>query len=560
MKIVLGSDHGGFDIKEAVKKALVGRYLDVEDVGCFDKSSVDYTDYAREVACRVSLKTVDFGILVCTSGIGMSIASNKFPGVRAALCTTPDMAVMARVHNDANVLVLGGGFISAKEAIAILNEWLENNFKPVERYARRNRKIQAYEEEACGLLGVREEDPEVFAAICAEIEHLDKTINLIASENYASVAVRQAQGSIMTNKYAEGYPGKRWYNGCDNVDVVETLAIERARKLFGAEHVNVQPHCGSSANMAAYFTVLQPHDTILAMSLAHGGHLTHGHKMNFSGRLFNVIGYGVSPSNEQIDYDEVAKLAIEHKPKLIVVGASAYSRLFDFARFRGIADSVGAMLMVDMAHIAGLVAGGAHPNPTPYAEIVTSTTHKTLRGPRSGMILCREKFAADMDKQVFPGIQGGPLMHVVAAKAVCFKEALEPDFAVYAGQIVKNARALAEALQKEGLRLVSGGTDNHLMLVDLGSLNITGKDAAAALDKAGIIVNKNAIPFDKKSPFLTSGIRIGTPAVTTRGMKEAEMKTIAAMIMNVLRNINDESVQARTQKKVQDFAFGFPVL
>jgi glycine hydroxymethyltransferase len=559
MKIVLGSDHGGFDIKEAIKNALVGRYHDVEDLGCFDKSSVDYTDYAREVASRVSLKRADCGILVCTSGIGMSIAANKFPGVRAALCSTPDMAVMARVHNDANILVLGGGFLSVKDATAILNEWLENSFKPVERYARRNRKIHECENEACGLLGLLEEDTEVFDAICAEVEHTDKTINLIASENYASIAVRQAQGSIMTNKYAEGYPGKRWYNGCDNVDIVERLAIERAGKLFGAEHVNVQPHCGSSANMAAYFAVLQPHDTILAMSLAHGGHLTHGHKMNFSGRLFNMIGYGVSPENELIDYDEVAKLAKEHKPKLIVVGASAYPRVFDFARFREIADGVGAMLMVDMAHIAGLVAGGVHPNPTQYAEIVTSTTHKTLRGPRSGMILCREKFAADIDKQVFPGLQGGPLMHVVAAKAVCFKEALAPEFVEYAGQILKNAKALAEALQKEGLRLVSGGTDNHLMLVDLGSLDITGKDAATALDKAGIIVNKNAIPFDKKSAFLTSGIRIGTAAVTTRGMKEAEMKALAVMIMNVLRNINDESVQTKMRKKVEDLAFGFPV-
>jgi glycine hydroxymethyltransferase len=560
MKIVLGSDHGGFDIKEVLKKALVGRYFDVEDIGCFDKASVDYTDYAREVAHRVLLKKADFGVLVCTSGIGMTIAANKFPGVRAALCTTPDTAVMARVHNDANVLVLGGGFLSEKEAVAILNEWLENSFKPVERYARRNRKIHEYEKEACGLLGVKEEDPEVFAAIDAEKDHLQNTINLIASENYASVAVRQAQGSVMTNKYAEGYPGKRWYNGCENVDTVERLAIDRAKKLFGSDHANVQPHCGSSANMAAYFAVLQPGDTILAMSLAHGGHLTHGHKVNFSGRLFNVVGYGVSSKDERIDYGDVAKLAKEHKPKLIVVGASAYPRTLDFAQFRQIADEVGAMVMVDMAHIAGLVAGGAHANPVPYAEIVTSTTHKTLRGPRSGMILCREKLAADIDKTVFPGLQGGPLMHVIAAKAVCFKEALDPDFKVYAEQVVKNANAMAEALLGQGLRLVSGGTDNHLMLVDLTSLNITGKDAATALDKAGIIVNKNAIPFDQKSPFLTSGIRIGSPAATTRGMKEPEMKVIAAMIMDVLRHISDESVIAKTAKKARELAFKFPVM
>jgi glycine hydroxymethyltransferase len=559
MKIVIGSDHGGFDTKEVIRKALVERHVDFEDVGCFDKSSVDFTDYAREVAQRVSLKKAESGILVCTSGIGMSIAANKFPGIRAALCMTPEMAVAARVHNNANVLALGGRFLTPGDTVAILDNWLKNSFKPVERYQRRNQNIHEFEKEASCLLGVEEQDPETFNAIQSEIEYTGKTINLIASENYASIAVRQAQGSVMTNKYAEGYPGKRWYSGCDNVDVVERLAIDRAKLIFRAEHANVQPHCGSSANMAAYFAVLEPDDTILAMSLAHGGHLTHGLKANFSGRFFNIVPYGVAPNTEQIDYDAVARLAKETMPKLIVVGASAYPRLLDFPRFREIADSVNALLMVDMAHIAGLVAGGAHPNPVPYAEIVTSTTHKTLRGPRSGIILCREKLAADIDKQVFPGIQGGPLMHVIAAKAVCFKEAMGPDFKTYAEQIVKNARALAEAMQSQGLRLVSGGTDNHLMLIDLSALDITGKDAAAALDKAGIIVNKNAIPFDKRSTSLASGIRIGTPAVTTRGMKEPEMKSLSKLIVDVLRNKDNDAVLSKTRKTVEELALAFPL-
>jgi len=343
------------------------------------------------------------------------------------------------------------------------------------------------------------------------------------------------------------------------VDVVERLAIHRARKLFGADHANVQSHCGSSANMAVYFSALEPGDTILAMSLAHGGHLTHGLNANFSGRLFKIVSYGVSEKTEQIDYDAMARLAREHKPKLIVAGASAYPRTLDFKRFREIADSVGAKLMVDMAHIAGLVAGGCHPSPVPYSEYVTSTTHKTLRGPRSGMILCREAFAADIDKQVFPGLQGGPLMHVIAAKAVCFHEALKPEFKAYSEQTVRNAKVLAEALQKEGLRLVSGGTDNHLMLVDLTPLKISGKDAAAALDQAGIIVNKNAIPFDKTSPAITSGIRIGTPAVTTRGMKETEMKVIAAMIMDVLRHSDNDDVSKKNRLKVKELAVSFPM-
>jgi glycine hydroxymethyltransferase len=406
---------------------------------------------------------------------------------------------------------------------------------------------------------VAETDNEVYAAIKNEEARELKTLDLIASENYTSRAVREAQGSVMTNKYAEGYPGKRYYNGCEFVDVVERLAIERAQTLFGAEHVNVQPHCGSSANMAVYFSVLQPGDTILAMSLAHGGHLTHGHKINFSGRFFNFIPYGVNQKTERIDYDEVAALALKHKPKLVVAGASAYSRVLEFQRLRDIADSVGAMLMVDMAHIAGLIAAGVHPNPVPFADFVTTTTHKTLRGPRSGMVLCRAKYAAELDKQVFPGLQGGPLMHTIAAKAVCFKEAMSPEFKAYQEQVVLNARTLAAYLEKHSLRIVSGGTDNHLMLVDLTASGSTGKDASSALEKAGIIVNKNAIPFDVRPPAVTSGIRIGTPAVTTRGMKEPEMERLGGWIIEAITHQTDEPVLARIKAEVVATAVRFPV-
>ena len=363
---------------------------------------------------------------------------------------------------------------------------------------------------------------------------------------------------MLTNKYAEGYPAKRWYNGCENVDTAESLAIERAKKLFGAEHANVQPHSGSGANMAVYYALLEPGDTIMAMSLADGGHLTHGHQMNFSGRFFNIVPYGVREEDEQIDYDALEALALEHKPKMLVAGASAYPRVIDFDRFRSIADKVGALMMVDMAHFAGLVATGQHPSPVPMSDVVTTTTHKTLRGPRGGLILCKEEHAAAIDKQVFPGIQGGPLMHVIAGKAVCFHEALQPSFKDYAAQVVKNAAALAADLEGRGLRIVSGGTDNHLMLVDLSPMDITGKDAAIALDKAGITVNKNAIPFDKKSPFLTSGIRIGTPAITSRGMGEAEMAVIGEMIHRVISNLDDASVQETVKAEVAALNRRFP--
>jgi len=402
-------------------------------------------------------------------------------------------------------------------------------------------------------------DPQVAQAIRRETEREEYNLELIASENFVSEAVMEAQGSVLTNKYAEGYPGKRYYGGCSQVDIVENLAIERAKELFGADHVNVQPHSGSQANMAVYFSVLKPGDTILGMNLSHGGHLTHGSSANFSGKLFNVVFYGVTSDTEVIDYDEVGRLAREHRPKMIVVGASAYPRIIDFAQFRKIADEVGAVIMVDMAHIAGLVAAGLHPSPVPHAEFVTTTTHKTLRGPRGGMILCREQYAKALNSNIFPGIQGGPLMHVIAAKAVAFKEALTPEFKTYQEQILKNAKALADSLIAKGFRLVSGGTDTHLMLLDLTSTGLTGKVAEEALDKAGITVNKNTIPNETRSPFVTSGIRIGTPAATTHGLKELEMVQVAGFIADALKNTENETELLRIKGEVNALMKRFPL-
>ena len=396
---------------------------------------------------------------------------------------------------------------------------------------------------------VKEQDPQVFEAIQKELGRQRAKIELIASENFVSEAVMEAQGSVLTNKYAEGYPGRRYYGGCEYVDVAENIARDRAKEIFGAEHVNVQPHSGAQANMAVYFTILEQGDTVLGMNLSHGGHLTHGSPVNFSGIQYKFVEYGVDEANHLINYEDVRQKALEHKPKLIVAGASAYPRKIDFARFREIADEVGAYLMVDMAHIAGLVAAGLHQNPVPYADFVTTTTHKTLRGPRGGMIMCREEFAKKIDKSIFPGIQGGPLMHVIAAKAVAFGEALQDSFKDYAANIISNAKRLAGSLQKEGISLVSGGTDNHLLLVDLRSLGLTGKVAEHVLDEVGITVNKNTIPFDPESPFVTSGIRIGTAAVTSRGFGDEEMDEIASIIALTLKNHeNDEKLEEAKQR------------
>jgi glycine hydroxymethyltransferase len=404
-----------------------------------------------------------------------------------------------------------------------------------------------------------EVDPEIARAIASELRRQNHGLELIASENFVSRAVLEAAGSVFTNKYAEGYPGRRYYGGCEWVDVVEQTAIDRARALFGAEHANVQPHSGTQANMAVYFSLLKPGDTVLGMNLSHGGHLTHGHALNFSGRLFNIVPYGVRQEDERLDYDALDRLADEHQPKLIIVGASAYPRVFDFARVRAAADRVGAAMMTDMAHIAGLVAAGVHPSPVPHSDFVTTTTHKTLRGPRSGMVLCKAPHAKELDRNLFPGLQGGPLVHIIAAKAVCLKEAAEPPFAEYQRQIVANARRLASVLSSSGLRLVSGGTDNHLMLVDVFSKGITGKLAEAALGKAAITVNKNTIPFDKNPPMVASGIRIGTAAVTTRGMREAEMDLIGEAILRVLKTPEDDGALSAVRTEVEALCRKFPL-
>jgi glycine hydroxymethyltransferase len=404
-----------------------------------------------------------------------------------------------------------------------------------------------------------ETDPEIAQAIANELHRQNNGLELIASENFVSRAVLEAAGSVLTNKYAEGYPGRRYYGGCEFVDVAERAAIARARSLFGAEHVNVQPHSGAQANMSVYMTLLKPGDTVLGMNLAHGGHLTHGHPLNFSGQLYTIVPYGVRKEDERLDYDELDRLAAERKPKMIIVGASAYPRVIDFQRVRTAADRVGAAVFTDMAHIAGLVAAGVHPSPVPHSDFVSTTTHKTLRGPRGGLVLCREKYAKDLDRSVFPGVQGGPLMHIIAAKAVCLKEAAEPAFAAYQRQIAANASRLAGALASAGFRLVSGGTDNHLMLVDVFSKGITGKVAEAALGKAGITVNKNAIPFDQNPPMVASGIRVGTPAVTTRGMREAEMDLIAELIAGALRTPDDDAALARIRTEVERLCSKFPL-
>jgi glycine hydroxymethyltransferase len=408
-------------------------------------------------------------------------------------------------------------------------------------------------------LPLRNVDPDIAEIIKLEGRRQAEGLELIPSENFVSEAVMEAAGSVLTNKYAEGYPGKRYYGGCEFVDRAEVLAIERAKKLFGAEHANVQPHSGSQANTAVYMSTLQPGDTVLGMNLAHGGHLTHGHPLNFSGRMYKFVPYGVTRETELIDYDEVDRLAREHKPKMIVAGASAYSRIFDFARFAEIAKAVGALLFVDMAHIAGLVAAGVHPSPVPHADFVSTTTHKTLRGPRGGLILCRAQYAKELDKLMFPGIQGGPLMHTIAAKAVCLKEAMEPEFRAYQEQVVTNARALAAAMAKHGFRIVSGGTDNHLFLVDIQSRGLTGKDAQPGLDRAGITVNKNAIPFDPLPPMTASGIRMGTPAITTRGMGTADMEKIAAWIAEVLMHLGNGEIETRVRGEIAVFTSHFPL-
>lgn len=551
--LAVGSDHAGFELKQALVAHLAPGSFAVEDLGTHSPESADYPDFASAVGRAVADGRADFGILVCGTGIGVSIAANKVPGVRAALCSSEETARLARGHNDANVLCLGGRVLTPDMARRVVDAFLATPFESGTRHERRVARIEPL---ATRLAAV---DPAIARIVAAEESRQRDNVELIASENFTSRAVMEAQGSVLTNKYAEGYPAKRWYGGCEHVDDVESLAIERARRLFGAEHANVQPHSGSGANMAVYFAFLKPGDRMLTMDLSHGGHLTHGNKANFSGKFFEIVHYGVRQEDERIDYDRLAATARELKPKMITVGASAYPRIIDFERLGRIAQEVGALLLADIAHIAGLVATGLHPSPVPHADFVTTTTHKTLRGPRGGLVLCRAKYAKEIDSCVFPGIQGGPLMHVIAAKAVCFEEALQPGFTSYQQQILRNAAALAEGMKRNGYRLVSGGTDNHLMLVDVGARGITGKDCQLALDEAGITVNKNTIPFETRSPFQASGIRLGTPAVTTRGMKEPEMAAIADMISEVLLDPKNTAAAHQVRSRVRELTARFPL-
>jgi len=549
-RIAIGADHGALDLKNAIVKHLEAAGHEVRDFGTYTHESVDYADYGNSVARSVADGTYDFGVLACTSGVGMCITANRHRHVRAANVRSLEETITTREHNDSNVLCLSGKYTDEGTATAMVDGFLATAFAGGRHTAR-----------VCNSSGSRISvtDPAIYAAITAEEHRQRNNIELIASENFASPAVMEAQGSLLTNKYAEGYPGKRWYGGCENVDVVERLAITRAKELFGAEHANVQPHSGSQANTAVYFSVLKPGDKIFTMDLAHGGHLTHGHKANFSGRFYDVTHYGVSPDDERINYDELEKTARELKPVLITVGASAYSRTIDFERMGRLAKEVGSYLFVDMAHIAGLVAAGVHPSPFPHADFVTSTTHKSLRGPRGGIILCKEEFAKKIDAQVFPGIQGGPLMHVIAAKAICFGEALKPEFKDYSAQVIRNAQAISARLTHHGFRICSGGTDNHVMLVDLRNKDLNGTDASHALDEAGITVNKNGIPFDTGSPMKPSGIRIGTPAVTTRGLKEKDVEQVADFIHEALSDPTNLEKLHAIRERVFAFNRAFPL-
>jgi len=558
LTVSVGTDHGGFAVKGDVQKFLEAAGHQVVDCGPFvNDPGDDYSDFGADAARMVARGEADAAVLICRSGVGMGIVANRFHRVRAVVAQDAATAKKSREHNASNVLVLPGDKIDFAAMKEIMTAWLSTPFSGDERHARRLAKVErnSYDD----ITALRDADPEVAAIVDREVERQSCGIELIASENFASCAVRAAQGSVLTNKYAEGYPGKRYYNGCAHIDEVESLAIERAKKLFGAEAANVQPHCGSGANQAVYTALCKPGDTVLAMSLDHGGHLSHGHPLNFSGALYHIVPYGVNRETELIDYDEVERLALESKPRMILAGASAYPRIIDFARMREIADKVGAILFVDMAHIAGLVAAGEHPSPVPYCDVVTTTTHKTLRGPRGGLILCREQYLKPINSAVFPGLQGGPLEQVIAAKAVCFGEALKPEFKAYQHQVRINAKLLAEELAKRGFRIVSGGTDNHLMLIDLRPKHATGKVVANALDLARITVNKNMIPFDPEKPFVTSGIRVGTPAVTTRGFKEAEILKLADFIERGVEAREDEAALRAIGEEVKEFMKNYPM-
>ena len=558
-KVAIAADTAGTELKEQVRSWLDQNGFPFEDLGGCNSDEI-----ATRVARAVSQGQADSGVIIDRTGFGLSMAANKVPGIRAALVHNVEMARLSREKHDANVLCIASQEIRGKRLKEILEAWINTAYSgelhestPPAMEPKQNPTPEAPISTYKPTLA--EADPDIFQAIEHEYERQRDNIELIASENFTSRAVMEAQGSCLTNKYAEGYPRKRWYGGCENADIVEDLAIERAKQLFGADHANVQPHSGSQANAAVYFAMLQPGDLILTMDLSHGGHLTHGHKMNFSGRFYRVVHYGVSKQTETIDYDALEAQAKEVRPKMITAGASAYSRIIDFPRLRKIADQSGALLFIDMAHIAGLVAAGVHPSPIPHADFVTTTTHKTLRGPRGGLVFCKEKYAKEIDSQVFPGVQGGPLMHVIAAKAVALGEALKPEFKAYQQQVVRNAKALCEGMKKNGFRIVSGTTENHVMLVDLQPKNLTGKEVSEVLDHAGITVNKNAIPFDTQSPFKAGGIRLGTPAVTTRGMKEDEMFDIANLIEEAIEHRADSAKIEAIRDHVRKITARFPL-
>jgi glycine hydroxymethyltransferase len=558
-KVAIAADTDGTELKEQVRT-----WLDLNGYPFEDLGGCTTEEIATRVAKAVSQGQADSGVIIDRTGFGLSMTANKIPGIRAALVHNVEMARLSRRQHDANVLCIASQEIRGKRLKEILDAWINTAYiggRPESPETVMEPKLNTPSAipVSAHKPSLSEADPEIFKAVQNEYARQHDNIELIASENFTSRAVMEAQGSCLTNKYAEGYPKKRWYGGCEFADVVEELAIERTKKLFGADHANVQPHSGSQANTAVYFAMLQPGDLILTMDLSHGGHLTHGHKMNFSGRFYRVVHYGVSKETETIDYDALEAQAKEIRPKMITAGASAYSRVIDFPRLRRIADMSGALLFVDMAHIAGLVAAGVHPSPVPYADFVTTTTHKTLRGPRGGLVLCKEKFAKEIDSQVFPGIQGGPLMHVIAAKAVALGEALRPEFKTYQQQVVRNAKALCEGMKKNGFRIVSGTTENHLMLVDLQPKNVTGKEVSEVLDQAGITVNKNAIPFDTQSPFKAGGIRLGTPAVTTRGMKEDEMFDIANLIEEAVEHRADPAKISKIRDRVREITARFPL-
>jgi glycine hydroxymethyltransferase len=560
--VVLSSDHAAIELRAQLRKQMENRGIQVVDLGPTSSESVDYPDTSAPAAAMVREGHADAGVVLCGSGIGQSIVLNRFSGVRAALVHSEETASLCRQHNDANILVLGARVLSSETAAACLDTFLETEFEGG-RHQRRVEKIDTvtdgYPWMGPGSI-LESHDPELFSTILEEQNRQEYGLEMIASENVVSPAVLAAAGSVLTNKYAEGYPEKRYYGGCEAVDKSEQLAIDRACELFGAKFANVQPHSGSQANFAAYMALCKPGDTVLGMDLTNGGHLTHGSKVNFSGQVFHSEFYGVDTETGRIDYDDLEKKAEETQPAVIIAGASAYPRTIDFQRFRNVADKVGAKLFVDMAHIAGLVAAGLHPSPIGIADVVTSTTHKTLRGPRGGLILTNdEAIAKKINSKIFPGSQGGPLMHIIAAKAVAFGEALKPEYKQYQQDVVDNAAILAETLVGRGYNLVSGGTDNHLILLDLGADGISGKEAEALLEDAGITVNKNTVPNETRSPFVTSGVRIGTPAISSRGIRDDNMRKVANWIADVLDAPNSAEKRAEIRKQIRELCIQYPL-